>query len=180
MGTATGRKSAAGFNPEEVSAMKGTRAVGILIVALAASIAFVAAGATAGEKGEGGKGGKSTKPAEARPPADSANIAAGAKTFASLCVLCHGTQGKGDGPGSKGLNPKPRNFSDPTQFKSKTDEELFSVIQRGGASAKLSAAMPPWGAVLKRDQIWQVIAYVHTLAKLEAKPEAKSAPTTGK
>lgn len=173
MSTAMGRSSAAGVNPKGVSGMKNMRAVVILIVALAASIAFVVAGSMAADQGEGGKGGKSAKPAEARPPADSVNIAAGAKTFASLCVLCHGASGKGDGPGSKGLNPKPRNFTDPTQFKSKTDEELFKVIQRGGASAKLSAAMPPWGAVLKRDQIWQVIAYVHTLAKPETKPDTK-------
>lgn len=139
--------------------MKRALGCAILTAALAASLAAMQAGAAASVKS--GKGGKS---APQRPPADSVAVAAGAKTFAGLCATCHGPAGRGDGPGAAGLNPQPRNLTDPKQFRTKSDEEMFAVIQRGGAAAKLSAAMPAWGTVLKRDQIWQVIAFIRTLA----------------
>ena len=107
---------------------------------------------------------------------DSTTIAAGQVLFTKYCQLCHGPTGHGDGPGSVALNPKPRNFTQPSQFKSKNDEEVFQVISRGGAARKLSAAMPPWGPTLKPAQIWQLIAFVRSfpvrdsMAKAHAKP----------
>jgi mono/diheme cytochrome c family protein len=35
----------------------------------------------------------------------------GKKIFETTCIACHGTDGKGDGPVSAGLNPAPRNFT---------------------------------------------------------------------
>jgi mono/diheme cytochrome c family protein len=35
----------------------------------------------------------------------------GKRIFETTCVACHGTDGKGDGPVSAGLNPPPRNFT---------------------------------------------------------------------
>ena len=107
---------------------------------------------------------------------DSTTIAAGQVLFVKYCQLCHGASGHGDGPGPVALNPKPRNFTQPSQFKSKSDEEVFQVISKGGAARKLSPAMPPWGPVLKPAQIWQLIAFVRSfpvrdsLAKVHAKP----------
>ena len=43
-------------------------------------------------------------------PTDSL-IDMGKKIFETTCVSCHGTDGKGDGPASTGLNPSPRNFT---------------------------------------------------------------------
>lgn len=100
--------------------------------------------------------------AVSRPAPDSATIAAGEKLFVKNCQICHGPTGHGDGPGSVALNPKPRNFTQPSQFKSKNDDEVFAVISKGGAARKLSAAMPPWGGTLKPLQIWQVIAFVRS------------------
>lgn len=37
-------------------------------------------------------------------------VAYGAKVFNTNCALCHGAEGKGDGAGGAGLNPKPRNL----------------------------------------------------------------------
>lgn len=153
------------------------RILGFVILAAAfAALAFVAAGPVGGAAADkGGKSGKAVKPAPERPVADSVAVAAGAKTYAGVCATCHGPGGKGDGPGAAALNPKPRNFTDPKAFKTKSDEEMFAVIQKGGGAAKLSAAMPAWGSVLKRDQIWQVIAYIRTLAPKEAKPAVEPA-----
>ncbi len=43
-------------------------------------------------------------------PTDSL-VETGKKIFQTTCVSCHGTNGKGDGPASTGLNPAPRNFT---------------------------------------------------------------------
>lgn len=100
--------------------------------------------------------------AASRPAPDSAAVVAGEKLFVKNCQICHGPTGHGDGPGSVALNPKPRNFTQPSQFKSKNDDEVFAVISKGGAARKLSPAMPAWGSTLKPLQIWQVIAFVRT------------------
>lgn len=107
---------------------------------------------------------------------DSTTIAAGRALFVKFCQPCHGATGHGDGPNSAALNPKPRNFTQPSQFKSKNDEEVFQVISKGGAARKLSAAMPPWGPVFKPAQIWQLIAFVRTFPAHDsiAKARAKS------
>lgn len=65
------------------------------------------------------------------------------ETFAGRCTPCHGPQGKGDGPASAGLTPKPANFTDSAWQKSVTDEHIEKVIAYGGAAAGKSAAMPP-------------------------------------
>ncbi len=43
-------------------------------------------------------------------PTDSL-IQTGKNIFQTTCTSCHGTNGKGDGPASTGLNPSPRNFT---------------------------------------------------------------------
>lgn len=63
--------------------------------------------------------------------------------YAQRCVTCHGESGKGDGPGGKALNPKPRSFADAAwQAKTSTDH-LRKVILKGGTAVGLSALMPP-------------------------------------
>lgn len=63
--------------------------------------------------------------------------------FATLCVTCHGTQGKGDGPAGKALKPPPASFADPAFQKSRTDEQLAKAILEGGAAVGKSPVMPP-------------------------------------
>jgi cytochrome c5 len=58
------------------------------------------------------------------------------------CVVCHGKQGKGDGPGAAALNPKPQSLRDPAWQKSVTDEEIEKAIVRGGVAVGKSTAMP--------------------------------------
>jgi mono/diheme cytochrome c family protein len=62
--------------------------------------------------------------------------------FDTRCMTCHGPEGKGDGPASKGLTPPPRNFHDQEWQKAVTDVYLEQIIQYGGAAVGKSPAMP--------------------------------------
>jgi mono/diheme cytochrome c family protein len=63
--------------------------------------------------------------------------------FTDRCAGCHGPRGGGDGPAAAALNPRPRNFADPSWHGRATDEHLRAVITRGGAAMGLSPMMPP-------------------------------------
>src|SRR5262245_42232225 len=80
--------------------------------------------------------------------APSGDVAAGKAKFDQNCALCHGPEGKGDGPGAQNLNPKPRNFHDAAYMSGRTDEQLHKVIKEGGAASGFSPVMPAWGATL--------------------------------
>lgn len=77
-------------------------------------------------------------PAELPPEA----IAKANDIFVQRCTPCHGASGHGDGTASGTLDPKPRNFSDPTWQKSVTDDYIVKIIKVGGAGVGKSAAMP--------------------------------------
>lgn len=95
--------------------------------------------------------------------AHAADVEQGKKLYGQFCVSCHGQSGKGDGPASAALNPKPRDHTDKELMSKLSDDDLLKVIKGGGASVGKSPLMPPWGATLKDDQIKDVIAYVRTL-----------------
>jgi mono/diheme cytochrome c family protein len=84
----------------------------------------------------------------AAPPAPAPSGASAAQreadlVFAQRCSVCHGPRGEGDGPGSIGLEPKPRNFHDPAWQASVTDEHLRRVIVEGGGAVGKSPLMLP-------------------------------------
>ncbi|HEY6556873.1 MAG TPA: c-type cytochrome [Polyangiaceae bacterium] len=80
-------------------------------------------------------------PAEA-PVAAGPNLGEAQKMFKTRCSVCHGMAGKGDGPGSAALNPKPRNYTDKVWQKSVTDEQIRNTILMGGAAVGKSPNMP--------------------------------------
>lgn len=63
--------------------------------------------------------------------------------FSTRCATCHGSDGKGTGPASAALNPKPRDYSDPEWQKSVTDEEIKKTIVEGGPAVGKSPLMAP-------------------------------------
>ena len=65
-----------------------------------------------------------------------------AEIYTTRCALCHGASGKGDGAAATGLNPKPRDYSDPAWQTSVTDEEIEKIIVGGGTAVGKSAMMP--------------------------------------
>jgi DMSO reductase family type II enzyme heme b subunit len=101
--------------------------------------------------------------AEAQPASD----AGGAKAlYGQKCALCHGEEGKGDGPGAATLDPKPRDFTrglykirTTASGQPPTDADLLRVITAGMPGT----SMPHWRALAERDRS-SLVAYVKTFA----------------
>lgn len=78
--------------------------------------------------------------------------------FEQNCVMCHGIHGLGDGPASRAINPKPRNFVK-AEFKfGNSPAEMFKTVSNGIEGT----AMPPWKDALSEEDRWAVIHYERT------------------
>ena len=82
---------------------------------------------------------------------DAAAIAAGQEVFVTICVACH----KPDGSGLVGPS-----LIDPYWKYGNSDQVLYETIDKGRP-----LGMPPWGAQLGSEKIWQVLAYMETLPR---------------
>jgi len=92
--------------------------------------------------------------------ADNGAKGAGQKIFASQCAGCHGRKGRGDGPASTFLYPRPRNFLE-QQFKlGGSQEDVHSTIKRGIPGT----SMPSFATVLDDTEIDTVARFVRSLA----------------
>jgi mono/diheme cytochrome c family protein len=69
--------------------------------------------------------------------------AAAEEIFTSRCVACHGADGRGNGPASASLRPRPVNFHDSRWQKSVSDETIAKAIVEGGAAVGKSNQMMP-------------------------------------
>ncbi|MBI3582178.1 MAG: cytochrome c [Nitrospinae bacterium] len=101
---------------------------------------------------------------EGKTPIPGSDPDQGAHWFSFYCVHCHGWTGKGDGPTAAKLDPRPRNLTNGNYANFITNLQLFGAIKGGGEFRNLSAAMPPWGNVLQDQDIWNVVAFIRTLA----------------
>lgn len=100
-----------------------------------------------------------------KPPVDltsAAVIAKGKEIFNGKggCFSCHGPEGKGDGIAAAGMEPSPRNFTNP-QFKSlRTPGEMMWVLKNGSPNTPMIAVIP---SQITEEEGWQVIAFERSL-----------------
>jgi mono/diheme cytochrome c family protein len=107
----------------------------VRIVAAMSFVLLVACSNSGGDSGGGQSGGS-------QPAASSFDPAKARETFNQRCSTCHGTDGKGSGPGAATLNPKPRDFTDKHWQTTITDQMIENTIKVGGAAVGKSPAMP--------------------------------------
>jgi mono/diheme cytochrome c family protein len=64
------------------------------------------------------------------------------RMYATVCAVCHGELGRGDGPGAENLKPRPRDYTDAKWQASVTDDDLKKTILLGGQGVGKSPMMP--------------------------------------
>ena len=84
--------------------------------------------------------------------------------YVQYCSSCHGTRGAADGPVGQALVPKPARHNDGDYMNPLSNEHLFKVIKQGGMAVGKSPLMASWGPTLKDQQIWDLVAFIRTLA----------------
>jgi cbb3-type cytochrome c oxidase subunit III len=106
----------------------------------------------------------------------------GRRLFVSYCQLCHGADGKGNGPLAKTMKISPADLT--TTVRSRSDTILTKIITGKGRQTitgrdrhnLLSEAMPEWKDVFNASQVKALIAYLRFLGNtkhtLMGDPEA--------
>ena len=106
--------------------------------------------------GDGGKSGSDFKLGDAT---------AGKTIYTSYCAVCHGTTGKGNGPGAAALKPGPPDFTSKSWANGITNKQIYEVIRGGGPAVGRSAHMPSWKGRLSDSEIRNVAAYVRSFSQ---------------
>ena len=91
----------------------------------------------------------------------------GKTVYDAHCVECHGESGRGDGPSSAYLTPRPRDFTG-GKYKIRstetgsvpTDDDLMQSVRQG----LYDTAMPAWARILSDAEIADVVAYIKGLS----------------
>jgi putative copper export protein/mono/diheme cytochrome c family protein len=86
------------------------------------------------------------------------SVAAGHRSFLENCAVCHGSQGRGDGPASQSLATKPADLT-AEHIYAHPDGDLFWWITHGK-----SGVMPAFGDVLDEKARWNLIDFIHANA----------------
>jgi mono/diheme cytochrome c family protein len=82
----------------------------------------------------------------------------GKAVYEKNCLICHGSQGKGDGQFGQVTNPPAADFTSAVS-KKQTDAQLLATIQNG----RPPTAMEGWKGQLSNAEIHDVLAYVNSL-----------------
>jgi mono/diheme cytochrome c family protein len=103
-------------------------------------------------------------------------VAHGQQLFKTNCAMCHGAEGKGDGPAGASLNPKPRNLVEGKWKFGGTRLGLYGVLLNGskGTSMQSYAHMPSVDR-------WSLVHYIRSITQNKVADDdaevAKKAPT---
>ncbi len=91
--------------------------------------------------------------------AKAADAAKGKTIYSSKCILCHGAQGKGDGPAGMAFSPKPANFTSKAFWQTPNIEGTMAGSIKNG-----KGQMPSFPGLTTSD-IQDVIQYIEQTFK---------------
>lgn len=80
----------------------------------------------------------------------------GEKVFTSLCWVCHGMEGRGDGPTAASLQVKPAQLI-AASVRDQSNGALYWKITHGRGE------MPSYEEVISREERWAVVHYIRSL-----------------
>jgi cbb3-type cytochrome c oxidase subunit III len=120
-----------------------------------------------GASGQSPGGNPEAKKIKNPVPATAASVNAGRAAFDTYCALCHGTDGKGNGPLAQ-PNAKPPDLTDAAWVYGSTDGEIFDLIVKGLVGPPVK--MPAFKATLSDKDLWNVVNFLRSLGP---KPAAR-------
>ena len=88
----------------------------------------------------------------------------GRSHYEYYCAICHGKRGNADGFNAPNLRTPPARHTDPIFMGTLSDAQIQRIIKEGGGALGRSPQMPPWGGVLKIQEISDLTAFIRTLA----------------
>jgi cytochrome c oxidase cbb3-type subunit 3 len=107
--------------------------------------------------------------------AEGTNAFAGRQVFDTYCFVCHGMDGKGNGPLAKQLPKDPANLADNSKMMNRTDKQLAQIVEGTVDHGLIRGKMPRWNLALSPIQIQSVVAYIRVLhsptVKVPGNPE---------
>lgn len=83
----------------------------------------------------------------------------GKSLFENKCQICHGANGKGDGPAAGALNPRPSNFTDPKFWQGDAVKKIEDTLRKG------KGAMPAFN--FSQDEVKSIVDYLSHAFKKE-------------
>ncbi len=81
----------------------------------------------------------------------------GSVVYSEQCESCHGSQGKGNGPAARFLDPRPRDFTSGTWMYTNGDVESLVALIKTGVD---DTGMTPFDELLTEEEITAVANYV--------------------
>jgi mono/diheme cytochrome c family protein len=122
-------------------------------------------------------------PVPSEPPTSPRSVKRGGELFQGMnCWLCHGKEGRGNGPSassltdSKGYPIPPFDLTSGTRLKcGESDQGIFRDLSTGLDGTP----MPSFTSALKPDQMWDLVHYIATL-RAAAKHHEREAKTESK
>lgn len=87
----------------------------------------------------------------------------GQELYLGTCATCHGAEGKGDGPGGKGLNPAPRNFTQSAGWKNGfAIDQVYRTLDEGIKGTSMVA----YRDIRRKDRM-ALVHYVRSLGTFD-------------
>jgi mono/diheme cytochrome c family protein len=92
----------------------------------------------------------------------------GEQLYQHYCAACHGSEGTGTGRNSPYLEQMgraPRDHTDIWYMNRLRDAEIYRAISEGKRREGEPPFMPWWGYTLTEDDIWNLVAFIRSLAR---------------
>lgn len=91
-------------------------------------------------------------------------VAYGAKLYATNCAMCHGNEGKGDGPAGGGIKPPPRNLVEGKWTQGQGEIAHFNVVTNGIPGTSMAA----FGHFKAADR-WALVQFIDSITQNKSK-----------
>ncbi|MFQ5649741.1 MAG: c-type cytochrome [bacterium] len=103
----------------------------------------------------------------------------GKRVYAERCGICHGPEGRGNGPAAPSMIPRPRDFTlgvykytSTPDGETPTDADLIRVVENG----LRASGMPYWDDILSDEETTAVVEYIKGFSTHFALPEPNTVP----